>query len=105
MVLALQHAEHSPPIATVQPLEDTTLPHAFGACAVLPVQRGRQACAVLHRSQAIQKTQTALSYRGGATGRSHLRPEVTPLTWPWPYGTVQKDTPLQALFLFVDMLN
>lgn len=35
MVLALQNTEHSPPVATVWPLQDMTPLHAFGACAVL----------------------------------------------------------------------
>lgn len=34
---------------------------------------------------------------GENTGSSHLGPEVTPLMCPWPYGTVQKDIPLQTV--------
>lgn len=43
-------------------------------CAVLPVQHGLQACAVLHRSQALQETQPALPYRG-----DHR--QLPPRTW------------------------
>lgn len=35
-------------------------------CAVLPVQCGLQACAVLHRFQTLQETQPTLPYRGAA---------------------------------------
>lgn len=82
MVLALQHAEHFPPLATVlRPLEDTTLPLVPVLCCLY----NGAFRSVLPCTEPKPYRKLSQLFLTETTGSSHPGPEVTQLTWPCPY--------------------